>query len=348
MRRKFIVPILALGVAGWALTRLAPLHAQSAASALPKDTILESNSNSNDDSGNPIWKLTPGQPPQLFARVDRGTDPGNGEWPWLCPIGVGPNGHLYVVSVADSGTLWDATAGGDVIPSRVATVKPVATSIFTDQPNKMCGIAFDGASNIYLTSSENGAQPIMKVTPAGKVSPLKGTYNLPRGLAVKKDASNNEILYIVQAGDATIQTYNLTTDTPGTSAFAKGFPQQDNHTPGSIVVNHQGQILVLWRLDPSDANNAFDSNSGAVFDITAGGDFSDLTKTPPLVHTQFRMDVNEMAVDSQNNLYIAGNDSRTCWMSPFNGGKYGPCVAFSGFGANQANLGDSEAVAVAP
>lgn len=344
MKRKVIVPLLALSAAGWGLARLAPLHAQNATVPIPKDTILEASTNSGGHDE--IWQLTAGKNPTVFAHVSPGDDPGNGEYPWTCPIGVGPNGHLYVVTDANSGTLWDATAGGDRTSD-----KPLATSIFKDQPTKMQGIAFDAASNIYIDSSEQGDQPIMKVTPDGKtVSALKGTYNEPKGLAVKKDANNNEILYIVQASDATVQTYNLTTDTPGTQPFARGFPQLDNHVPGSIVVDHQGHILVLWRLDPTDSNNELDSNSGALFDITNGGDFSDLTKTPPLVHTQFRMDVNEMAVDSQNNVYAAGNDSQTCWMSKYDSstGKYANFVAFSGRHASQPDLGDSEAMAIAP
>jgi hypothetical protein len=304
MRRKLMVPIVALSTVGWALARLAPLHAQTA--PIPKDTIFEASTNTSDH--NEIWKVTPGKEPTVFANVNPGDDPGNGEYPWICPIGVGPNGHLYVVTDANSGTLWDVTAGGDRTSD-----KPHATAIFKEQPSKLCGMAFDAAGNVYISSSEQGAQPIMKVTLAGQISALKGTYNEPKGLAVKKDANNKEVLYIVQAGDATVQTYNLTDDQPGTQAFAKGFTQLDNHVPGSIVVDHLGHILVLWRTRSDDANNA-DENSGALFDITNGGDFSSAT---PLVKTQFRMDVNQMAVDSQNNVYIAGNDSHTCWMSKF-------------------------------
>jgi hypothetical protein len=337
MRRNLAVPIAALVVVGWTLVRLAPLQAQT--SPIPRDTIFAASTNTADH--NEIWKITPGKAPEVFANVNPGDDPGNGEYPWIGPIGVGPNGHLYVATDANSGTLWDVTAGGDRTSD-----KPHATAIFKDQPSKMDGMAFDAAGNVYLDSSEQGAQPIMKVTPDGKFSALKGTYNLPKGLAVKKDANNKEILYIVQGGDATVQSYNLTDDQPGTQPFAKGFTQLDNHVPGSIVVDHQGRILVLWRTRSDDANNA-NENSGALFDITNGGDFSAAT---PLVKTQFRMDVNQMAVDSQNNVYIAGNDSHSTWMSKFDSstGKYATCVAIAGNEANLGDVGDSEAVAVAP
>ena len=130
MRRKFIEPILALGAVGWALARLAPLHAQGTVTPIPKDTILEASTNTGGH--NEIWKITPGKMPEVFANVNPGDDPGNGEYPWICPIGVSPTGHLYVATDANSGTLWDATAGGDRTND-----KPLATSIFKDQPSKM-------------------------------------------------------------------------------------------------------------------------------------------------------------------------------------------------------------------
>ena len=45
---------IVLAVTGWSLLRLAPLHAKGSVGPLPNDSIFESNSNSNDDSGNPI------------------------------------------------------------------------------------------------------------------------------------------------------------------------------------------------------------------------------------------------------------------------------------------------------
>lgn len=342
MRRVYIVTIMAFAAAGWALLRMTPLHAQgtttATAAAIPKDTILAASTNTPDH--NEIWKITPGKAPEVFANVNPGDDPGNGEYPWICPIGVGPNGHLYVVTDANSGTLWDIpAAGGDRTSD-----KPLATSIFADQPGKTDGIAFDAAGNIYLDSSENGDQPIMKVTPDGKVSPLKGTYNEPKGLAIKKDANNKEILYIAQGSDGTIQSYNLTDDQPGTQPFAKGFLALDDHTPGQLAVDPRGHLMVLWRLDDTD------KNTPALFDITNGGDFSDVTKTPPVAKGTFRSDVNEIAIDSQNNVYAAGNDSHSLWMSKFDSAKgtFADFTAIAGTAANLGDLNDSEACAVAP
>jgi hypothetical protein len=342
MRRNLAVPIVALFVVGWGLARLVPLQAQTGTAPIPKDTIFESNSNTtptDTNAQNQIWKITPGKAPEVYATVNSGLDATTS--PWLCPIGVSPSGHLYVVSKGNNGTLWDVTAGGDR-----SSDKAVATAIFTDAPTKLCGIAFDAAGNVYLDNSEPGGNPIMKVAPDGKVSALKGTYDGPRGLAVAKDANSKEILYIAQASDGTVQTYNLTDDQPGTEAFATGFKTIADHTPGSIVVDHRDHILLLWRTSDSDGNNNYD-NSGAVFDITKGGDFS---STFPVLKTQFRMDVNQMAVDSLNNLYIAGNDSRTCWMSTFDSSKgtYTSLVPISGTAANLGDVGDSEAIAIAP
>jgi hypothetical protein len=335
MRRNLVVLIIALAVVGWGMFRLAPLRAQG--TAIPRDTIFVTTS--NNTGRNEIYQIIPGRAPQLFANVNPGVTSGS---PWICPIGVGPNGHLYVVSWGNGGTLWDLTAGGD----RTAD-KPVATSLFAAAPGKMCGIAFDAAGDVFVNNSEKGAQPIMKVAPDGKVSALQGTYDQPRGMAVLKNAQNQEILYVAQASDGTVRAYNLTDDQPITAAFATGFPVIANHTPGSMVVDRRGHILLLWRTSSTDGN------SGAVFDITAGGDFSNLQNTPPLVSTLFRMDVNQMAVDSQNNLYVAGNDSQTLWLSLFLGDQYTGFIPIAGQEATYINDGvndiaDCEAVAIAP
>ena len=65
MRRTVFLPILALCLSLWALSKLAPLHAQGTSSAIPKDTILEASTNTTDHYE--IWQITPGKAPTVFA-----------------------------------------------------------------------------------------------------------------------------------------------------------------------------------------------------------------------------------------------------------------------------------------
>jgi hypothetical protein len=334
LRRNPILLFLALCITAWALAAPASLQA----APIPKDTVLATDT--NDSGHTEIWLLQEGKDPEVFATIDPGT---NGT-PWVGPLAFGPGGRLFVASIGENGTLWDVTAGGDRSKD-----KPVAKGLFTDAPLKLCGLVLDAAGNAYLSLSEAadpGANkkphPIVRVdTKTGSVTALPGEYNHARGLAIAANADKKEILYIVEAGTGRVLTYNLTDNIPGDKPFASGFPPMADHAAGSIAVDPRGHIFVLWRMNPNDANTA-DENSGGFFDITNGGDFSDFAKTPPLVRTQFRLDVNQIAFDSQNYLYIAGNDSRVVWVSNFQGDAFFQALAYS------ANVGDCEAVTVAP
>jgi hypothetical protein len=173
------------------------------------------------------------------------------------------------------------------------------------------------------------------------VTALPGEYDHARGLAIATTADKKEILYIVEAGTGRVLTYNLTDNLPGEKPLATGFPPLTDHVAGSIAIDPRGRIMLLWRMNPNDANTA-DENSGGLFDITNGGDFSDFVKTPPLVRTQFPLDVNQFAFDSQNYLYFPGSDSRTVWVCSFQGDVFFQAVAYS------VNVGNCEACAVAP
>jgi hypothetical protein len=315
-----VVGAIALGV-GWMA-----LRTPAATNPFPKDTIFATNSDTNDTDV--LYKIGADGTAEQFATVTAGLPEGVRHW--FCPIGFAPNGHLYIVSVGGNGSLWDVTDGGD----RSAD-KAFATGLFTSVGGKVCGLAFDAAGNAYVSNSENGKQAIARVASDGKISALPVQYDRPRGLAIRKDADNKEILYIAEGGSGSILTYNLTDDKPGDKPLATGFVKVDNHQPGSVVVDPRGRVLVLWKRDPDD------SNSGAVFDVTDGGDFA--SKDPVLdLGGAIRMDVNEMAVDSKNNLYIASDGSGEVYMSPFVDGKFGDIESFA------SGMGDCEAVAIAP
>src|ERR1051325_10957509 len=99
MRRKAAVLLVALCAVGGALLKLTPLHAQN--NAISRDTIFVANTQSADPPE--IYKVIPGQEPVLFATLNKGVDSGD---PWIAPIGVSPNGHLYARSRGQTGTPW--------------------------------------------------------------------------------------------------------------------------------------------------------------------------------------------------------------------------------------------------
>ncbi len=324
----------ALAVAGLALT--------ASAAPIPKDTVITTyaDNNASDQSAPQVVMLTKDSDPTGLAYVD--PNPG-GDRAWLAPIGFGPDGHLYLAIASQNGTLLDLTAGGDRSKD-----KPVATGIFPILPHKISGMAFDAEGNVYLSLSEpedsslvGNLYPISRVElKTGKVSQLKSTYNAAKGLAIRPDANKNEILYIVEGNTGKVLTYNLTTDTPGDKPLATGFPAIADHGSGQLAFDPRGKLFVSWQMDPSDVT------TGAVFDITNGGDFSDFTKTPPVVMmNDFKTDVNGMAFDSKNNLYMGG-DNHFTFVSPFDAAKgtFGDFVQY----ANDNGGGDAETVTIAP
>jgi hypothetical protein len=335
MARILAMPILALSVAGWAFTAAAPVHA-----AIAKDTVITSYA---DNTAPKILALQKDQDPAEYATVDPGTD---GQW--LAPIAFGPNGHLYLGSKANQGSLWDITDGGDRTSD-----KPIAIKIFSEIPHKIGGIAFDAEANAYLSVGQTQGQdddsslndqtyPISRVEMStGKVTYLNGTFNHAWGLAIRKNAVGKEILHIAEGNTGRVLTYNLTDNKLDDRPLATGFPAIPDHMGGALAFDPRGKLFVLWRLDPNDGSG------GGVFDITAGGDFSDFTKTPPVAMYPNRMDVQGMAFDSKNNLYVGGDNTNFVWFSPFDAtkGTFGEFVQFT---SSDNGGGDTETVAIAP
>ena len=322
---------VALAVTGLALT--------ASAAPIPKDTVLTTYADNNGPAGDPqIVMLQKDMDPVAFATVDPGTDRA-----WLAPLAFGPDGHLYLAMATNKGTLLDLTAGGDRSKD-----KPVASGIFPELPHKIGGLAFDAEGNAYLSLSEpeDGSlkgtlYPISRVElKTGKVSQLKATFNAAKGLTVRPDANKNEILYIAEENTGRVLTYNLTDDKLDDKPLATGFPPITDHGMAALAFDPRGHLFVAWRMDPND------NTTGAIFDITNGGDFSDFTKTKPiLLASAFTTDVNGMAFDSKNNLYMGG-DNHFMFVSPFDASKgtFGEFVQY----ANDNGGGDCETVAIAP
>lgn len=216
-------------------------------------------------------------------------------------------------------------------------------------PHKISGMAFDSAGNVYMPLSEaedssanDKSYPIARVElKTGKVSQLKGTFDHAAGLAIRMNADKKEILYIAEENTGRVLTYNLTDDQPGDKPLATGFPKFKDHGIGQLAFDPRGKLFVGWRMDPDD------KTSGGIFDVTNGGDFKDFTKTAPLLKAaEFPTDVNGMAFDSKNNLYMGGDNQRFVYVSPFDATK-GTFGAFEEF-SNDIGGGDCETVAVAP
>jgi len=327
----------ALAVTGLALT--------AAAAPIPKDTVVTSYADNNGNPGDPqIVLLKKDSDPTGFASVDPGTDRA-----WIAPIGFGPDSHLYVAMATKNGTLLDVTAGGDLTS---ASVKPIAQGFFPALPHKLGGMAFDGEGNVYLTlestedENSNGADPTLTMPIArinlktGAKSTLNGMFNHAKGLAIKANADKSETLYIAEENTGKILTYNLTTDKLDATPFATGFPPITDHGMAEIAFDQRGKLFVTWRMDPQD------NTTGAVFDITNGGDFSNFTKTPPiLLASAFTTDENGLAFDSKNNMYVGG-DNHFTFVSPFDAtkGTFGDFAQY----ANDNGGGDSESVTIAP
>jgi hypothetical protein len=327
---------VAIAVTGLALT--------ASAAPIPKDTVVTTyaDNNASDQTLPQIITLNKDSDPTGFAFID--PNPGS-DRAWLAPIGFGPDAHLYLAIASQNGQLLDLTQGGDLSAS---TIKPIAKGIFPVLPGKMAEMAFDAEGNVYLPLSETNdsslvdqSYPIERVElKTGKVSQLKGSYSHARGLAIRPDANKNEILYIFEAGTGKILTYNLTTDAPGDKPLATGFPIILDHSMGQLAFDQNGKLILGQRMDPDDKYTV------GIFDVTKGGDFSDFTKSPPLLApTDFAADVNGLAFDSKNNMYIGG-DNHVTFYSTFDAstGKWGD---FSPYAPDNGG-GDAETVAIAP
>lgn len=106
-------------------------------------------------------------------------------------------------------------------------------------------------------------------------------------------------------------TYNLTDDKLDDKPFAIGFPKFTDHLAGALAFDTRGKLFVFCQNYPN------------------------------------RMDVQGMAFDSKNNLYVGGDNTNFVWLSPFDAtkGTFGEFVQFT---SSDDGGGDSETVVVAP
>ena len=288
----------------WTIAALAIVGPVSQARA---DMILAANSYTG--STLPVYDITGGTPVS-YATLNAGG--------WIGPLGTPDNVHLYAVTNAFNGSLWDITGGGDFTGAT-----PFAGNLFPDGVSFPEGLAFDASGNAYITNSETVLQQkIAVVSSDGTVSYLGDTltFNNARGLVVQGNT-----LYIAEGGTGSVLAYDLISNT--FSTFASGFTASSSHIAAELALDPRGHLLALW-----SAGSGY-----GLFDVTAGGDF---TGQAPLVTAPFGIDVNQIAVDSQNNVYAAGNGSGIAYVSQFDGSSFSPFTSFA------SGLGDTESIVV--
>jgi hypothetical protein len=266
-------------------------------------------------SNAPVFDVTgaDGGAPALFATV-----PADG---WLGPMLLTNDGKFYVASNAQNGSIWEISAGGDF-----TSKQPIVANVFPTNLTYIEGMARDASGNFYLANSESGPTQIAKVTPGadgGAITYLPTSFDNPANLLV---AGN--VLLVAEGNKGRIVAHDIVSGNE--AVWATGFVAGTSHISASLIVDRRGHLLVNW------------STSGAgtgIYDITAGGDFSNAT---PIVAATYSIDVNQMAVDDANDIFVAGADSDNMYVSRFTAGAWSPFVVFA------TGLGDNESVGVAP
>jgi outer membrane protein assembly factor BamB len=255
-----------------------------------------------------VFEVTTGTP-RPFARV---TAAG-----WLGPLHATRDGRLLAATNALGGSLWDLTPGGDR-----TTATPLARNLFGASLAFLEGMALDEDGNAYVSNGDGGRQRVVRVSPAGVVSALAGTYDNATGLWVC-----GRTLLIAEGNTGRVLAHDLTSGAE--APHARGFRASPTHLSGQLAVDHRGRVLVLW-------SNALGTG---LFDITAGGD---LSAARPLVPYTAGIDVNQIAIDADNNVYVAGDGTSNLYVSRFTAGVFAPFVVFA------RGLGDTESVAIGP
>jgi hypothetical protein len=264
----------------------------------------------------PVFDLTTadgGAAPTTFATV-----PAAG---WLGPMLLTNDGKFYVASNAQNGSIWEISAGGDF-----TSQQPLVANVFPSNLTFVEGMARDASGSFYLANSEAGQTQLAKVTPGadgGAITYLPTSFDDPASLFV---AGN--VLLVAEGNKGRIVAHDIVSGNE--AVWATGFVPGSSHISTSLVADRRGHLLVNW--------NTSTAGKG-IYDITAGGDFSSAT---PMVAIDFNIDVNQIAVDDANDIFVAGADSGNVYVSRFASGAWSPFAVFA------TGLGDNESVGIAP
>lgn len=237
---------------------------------------------------------------------------------WIGPLLIAPDGHVYAGTNANDGSIFDITPGGNL-----QNATPIATNL-GDWPSTL---VMDSGGNLYTTAEQIDGQ-IRKITPEGEVSRFGPAINAGGGIALDEAAN---VLYLAEGTTGSVHRVDLTTG--ASTVFATGFLRNTDHFSGQIVRTRQGRLYMLW---------GFREANHGLFDITSGGDFTGAV--PVTAKNAFRLDVNQMTIGPNDDIYMAGNNNKHVFRAPFIPAtqSYGPTTAWA------LNLGDNESIAIFP
>jgi sugar lactone lactonase YvrE len=259
----------------------------------------------------PVYEVTTGTrtAPSQFALLSAAA--------FVGPLLITADGHFYAATDANSGSLYDITAGGDL-----TAAAPIAAHLF-NPVGAPEGMAIDADGNFYLSNSETATTAqIARVTRTGSVTYLPHRFSNATGIVFC-----GRKLAIAEGGKGRIILHD--TATGAEEIWATGFQPGNDHISGQLAVDRGGHLLALWTT----------SIGPGLFDLTTGGDF---TGRAPIVPATFRIDVNQIAISADDSIYAAGNNTGNIYVSRFAAGAHQPFVLFV------SGIGDTESVAVGP
>ena len=211
-----------------------------------------------DFDGNKVHKVTPQGTVTTFASGLLGPE----------GLAFGSNGDLYIAENFDG--------VDEVTPS--GQVTDIANGSLFNDPR---GIAIDASGNIYVANSGNGT--VVKLTPAGAVSPFASGFQNPQGLAI--NASGD--LFVVSANDGNGNNGSVQEVTPdGTvNPYVSGF-----QGPSGVAIDAAGNLYVPNGFnDPAVVSKVTPAKVVSTF-VSAGLHFPE-----------------SLSFDAAGNLYIANN-----------------------------------------
>jgi hypothetical protein len=246
---------------------------------------------------------------------------------WLGPMLLTSDGKFFVATNAQNGSIWEISGGGDF-----TAMQPIAANVFPSGLTYVEGMARDANGVFYLSNSETGMTQIARVTPGvdgGASERLPTAFDDPTGLVVC-----GGVLLVAEGNKGRVVAHDLASGAE--SVWASGFAMAGSHISAQMVVDRRGHLLLNWK------SSAAGSAQG-IFDITAGGDFSAATPLAS-VASAFSTDVNEIAVNEANDIFVAGNGGGNMYVARAaeDAGTWAPFVVFA------SGLGDTESVGIGP